>query len=327
MSGLIAFVKKHYKWIVGLIMLALLYRFGILNFKKVSGSLKNPIILFGSLGIMIIQFLVFSLRWRFLVLRFFPLKINEAFRLHQIGQFFNTFIPGGVGGDVVKALFLSSQKNIPKKLTLSSVVNDRIIGLYFMILFSFIFLFFEVLNSNFASANEVRQYFMFSLLLFLGANLGLFLIPYIPHLLGKIKAYNPIVKKLLDYASHLAFDFKGVLQIDLFLKLFASSLTGQLISISYLYFVCHQIQPTNVPFLAFFGLCCFAFMISAIPITPGGIGLGQAAFYFLFKDLDIHLAENIVIAITLLQFFTVVIGLPGWFYFLKRKKETLILES
>lgn len=53
----------------------------------------------------------------------------EALQLTMVGYFFNNFMPSGVGGDVIKAHYISrsSKKNIE---SYTSVMMDRIIGLY-----------------------------------------------------------------------------------------------------------------------------------------------------------------------------------------------------
>lgn len=303
-------------------MLGLLYRFGLLNLEKISLIFKNPMIIVISIGFMTIQFLVFALRWKTILEPEVMISLRDAFKLHQTGQFFNTFIPGGVGGDVVKALLLSSQKSIPKRQTLSSVVNDRILGLYFMICFSFGFLLYELMDMR----STIKEFFLISLVLFVAANLGLLLVPYLPKLFSKIqsKTDKKIIHKLLTYAAHLIEQLRQVLKFNKFIKLFIITLIAQLVSITFLYTICYYLKSAEIPFFVFFSLCCFAFMVSAIPITPGGIGLGQAAFYVIFKDINLNLAENMVVAISLMQLFTVVVGLPGWVYFLRHKKENNI---
>ncbi len=57
------------------------------------------------------------------------LPFLEALQLSLVGYFFNNFMPSGVGGDVIKAHYISrsSNKNIE---SYTSVMMDRIIGLY-----------------------------------------------------------------------------------------------------------------------------------------------------------------------------------------------------
>ncbi|MFM1801875.1 MAG: hypothetical protein RJA81_1227 [Planctomycetota bacterium] len=69
------------------------------------------------------------LRWYFFVRMLgVPLKLSDSLRLSFVGGLFNLIIPGAVGGDFVKAAFLS-QMDVPKVRVYSSMVIDRLIGL------------------------------------------------------------------------------------------------------------------------------------------------------------------------------------------------------
>ena len=90
-------------------------------------------------------------------------------------------------------------------------------------------------------------------------------------------------------------------------------------SIIFLYHVAKEQAPNaihNVPFMLFFPLACFAFMASSIPITPGGIGLGQASFYYIFAQFDKTVAEQLVIGVSLYQLFCLATGFLGGFFYL-----------
>ena len=61
-----------------------------------------------------------------------PATFMEAFSLTLIGYFFNNFLPTSIGGDVVKAYYLS-KKTTAKMGAFTSVFVDRAIGLFTMI--------------------------------------------------------------------------------------------------------------------------------------------------------------------------------------------------
>ena len=66
---------------------------------------------------------------------------SDAISLTYIGYFFNNFLPTSIGGDVVKAYYLS-KRNTEKTGSYTSVFIDRAIGLVTMILMAFVALFF-----------------------------------------------------------------------------------------------------------------------------------------------------------------------------------------
>lgn len=71
-------------------------------------------------------------RW-FMLIRLAGLKpeAGRVFRLHMIGIFFNSLIPGGTGGDLIKGFYLfreHDEKN--RALALTTIAMDRFVGLY-----------------------------------------------------------------------------------------------------------------------------------------------------------------------------------------------------
>jgi uncharacterized protein (TIRG00374 family) len=69
------------------------------------------------------------MRWHVLVRALdIPFRMLDAFRLGFIGGLFNLVIPGGVGGDLVKAVYLCREQ-AKKAQAIASMVIDRILGL------------------------------------------------------------------------------------------------------------------------------------------------------------------------------------------------------
>jgi uncharacterized membrane protein YbhN (UPF0104 family) len=69
------------------------------------------------------------LRWFFLVrAQDLPFSLVSALRLGMVGNYFNTFLPGGVGGDIVKAAFVAREQN-RRTVAVATIIVDRIIGL------------------------------------------------------------------------------------------------------------------------------------------------------------------------------------------------------
>jgi uncharacterized protein (TIRG00374 family) len=81
------------------------------------------------LAIFIISQIIISLRW-WLLLRSQKIFINlsAVVRLYLLGWFYNNFMPGSVGGDLLRAWYVT--RHTPKKFeAVLSVFVDRVIGL------------------------------------------------------------------------------------------------------------------------------------------------------------------------------------------------------
>jgi uncharacterized membrane protein YbhN (UPF0104 family) len=68
-------------------------------------------------------------RWYWLVrAQGLPFRLRDAFRLGCVGLFWNTVLPGSVGGDVVKATLLAREQR-RRTAAVATVLVDRLIGL------------------------------------------------------------------------------------------------------------------------------------------------------------------------------------------------------
>jgi uncharacterized membrane protein YbhN (UPF0104 family) len=74
-------------------------------------------------------------RWHMLVRALdLELSVRDAFRYGLVGIFFNTFLPGAVGGDIVKAAALARTQN-RRAAAVASVIMDRLIALWALVWF------------------------------------------------------------------------------------------------------------------------------------------------------------------------------------------------
>jgi uncharacterized protein (TIRG00374 family) len=91
--------------------------------------------LLASVMILPICHLLTSLRW-YVLLNALDIRISSArtFTINMVGAFYNAFMPGTTGGDIVKAYYAA--KHAPDKRTRAviSVLVDRAIGLYALLI-------------------------------------------------------------------------------------------------------------------------------------------------------------------------------------------------
>ncbi len=76
-------------------------------------------------------------RWYLLVRALgLPFELRNAVRLGLVGTFYNTFLPGSIGGDIVKAFFIAKGHPERKAAAVATVVADRLVGLFGLLLFA-----------------------------------------------------------------------------------------------------------------------------------------------------------------------------------------------
>ena len=115
------------------------------KYGEIASVLKSASIALFGLGLLafLSAIAVASLRLRLIIKAQgnIPVTFMEAVSLTFIGYFFNNFLPTSIGGDVVKAYYLSKKAH-EKTGSFTSVFVDRAVGLITMIFMAFIALFF-----------------------------------------------------------------------------------------------------------------------------------------------------------------------------------------
>ncbi len=99
--------------------------------------LIHPFIFLLSLLAMAATIILGVLRWR-MVLRVHGLELSfgRACEISFVAHFFNSFLLGSTGGDLMKAYYAARETHHKKTEAVSTVFVDRLIGLWAMLLFA-----------------------------------------------------------------------------------------------------------------------------------------------------------------------------------------------
>ena len=215
-------------------------------------------------------------------------------RLYFLGMFYNTFVPGGIGGDAYKVYMLNKNYEISLKKISQAVFLDKIIGLFAMVLI----IVFLIYLSNLTDY-PIIQYGSL-----IGSLIGFIAVPYI---LGKI---FPVHKKT-------------------FFNSMIYSIVLQLIQVGMLYFVLEglNIHPDN------FSIYLLIFLVSGILsiISFSGFGIREVVFMYAAHrfNFDETLATS---AAFIFSIITISISFIGIIYLFKgvkieeKKKNTKISQ-
>jgi uncharacterized protein (TIRG00374 family) len=242
----------------------------------------------------------------------------NSFKLNLIGIFFNYAMPGGVGGDVVKAFYFHKDYPNSKVIALTSVLTDRVMGLYSMILMGLFVMLYDW--SHVSTVPQLTNLFYGVALLTVIASLGLYL-------LFSAKLYNSgLVNRLIQRLPMSArfqkiydsFHMYGKSPTTL-VKVVLYSVVAQVSTIFYLILV-GTLSGGEAPWSMSFLVAPLGFIATGIPITPAGIGVGQAAFYFLFNVYMGTITSLGATVITAFQVTQLLWGLIGAFFYLRRKQ-------
>jgi uncharacterized protein (TIRG00374 family) len=96
---------------------------------------ENRRFLLAAIGIFPLTYLLTGFRW-YLLLKAVGIDIGplRAFIINMVGAFYNTFLPGSTGGDIIKAVYAARLAPKHRTRAVMTVLIDRIIGLIGLII-------------------------------------------------------------------------------------------------------------------------------------------------------------------------------------------------
>ena len=321
-------IKLLLKTTLGLFLVYYVLHSKMVDFDSLKTLLFSPLNLVLAFFFLSFSVLLCTARWLLLVK---PQELSQSYRsllsLSMIGSFFNTFMPGSVGGDLIKAWYIAGRE--PKKRTKAvfTVILDRILGLAVIVLYSAITLLFftDVLKNNTQLQLTALSVWGFSLICIVAY--ALFFLPhvwelsFVQKILGLFQK-NEKSAKLLDsiliYRNHFPDFSKAVI-------LSALSMLG----IIFFYSFIGGLLKIPLTTAQYFFIVPIALTVSAVPLLPGGIGTGQVAFYTLFKWMNLPDPEQGGTLCTLMQVYTILFNCLGALFYLKakRKPNSILLDE
>jgi hypothetical protein len=276
------------------------------NRKALADVFRGPVDfrLFGLAFVIYMTALVATFfRWYFLVRAVgLPFRVMDAIKLGFIGNVYNLVIPGAVGGDILKAVFLVRARPQAKAWAIASMVIDRILGLAGLFLLAGVAGIFAL-----GQANAQVKFLIGLVWAALAAGLTALFILFTPQLypvldrLTKGRAKLAKVVKELESAA-LAYRSKAWLVVAC---LIASSCIHSLFVVAF--YVVSQAILTGIPtFGEHFVIVPLVLFTTAVPLPFGALGLTENASGLLFglgrANADVAAANG---AIAMMAFRTI----------------------
>lgn len=264
-------------------------------------AIKSTNLLIFAVGFLlyIISTLILAIRLRgILDVQSIRISLPEALLFTFIGYFFNNFLPSAVGGDAVKAYYISKKTNRPLE-SVTSVLLDRLIGMFSLVIMAgvaLIFLSHVIDNKNVTIGIYVviSLSVLFFILLFnknFAKRFNFLLIPF------KVLNLDSKMKKLYD-AMHGYMNHRVSL-----LQTFYLSVIAQVMTISIIYLLGLSIS-VNMSFLMLFLIMPIIFTVSIFP-SLNGLGVREAGFVYFLKGMA---GADKAFAISLLWLATTLLG-------------------
>ncbi len=259
----------------------------------------GPPAFFAASGLYICSLMGATLRWRLLLPWKYP--FSRLLSLYMIGSFFSSFLPGVIGGDVVKAYYLNKDaKKI--SITLGSVFMDRYLGYVSLVLigiiaFPFSLRFFGESPYRWAMP-AIFAAFVIGSFLFFGLKLG-----------RRFKTVSESYDYFGTLGSRPAVIIKAVLISGLiqFSGFFAVSILAAAMGV-------------QVPLLTLLVFLPIIITITSMPISISGLGVREGAFVVLLGLIGVR--PEAATSLSLSWFFSSFIGsLPGLVAYMRHTSD------
>jgi hypothetical protein len=261
----------------------------------------------------------------------------SAMRLGFIGVFFNNVVPGLTGGDLVKAFYVTREHPQQRTDAIISVIVDRIIGIVALALIAAVIIPFDL-----------ERYGQVALLIygFLGVTAVGAAVVLSRRIKARLKRFMAALRRKpreegsttlfgkMDRAVSMYRDRMGTVVVALLMSVvvhmllivglwtFGNALTQE------------PVAPQGVVDTAVAGMrplgdlgidvyCSVVpviMMISSIPIAPAGWGVGETAFQYFFKTVNVAEADSVALSFTYRLTATLISLLGGLFLVFDRKK-------
>jgi len=201
--------------------------------------------------------------------------------LFLIGMFYNQFLPGGTGGDIMKSYYLLKETPDKKAGALLAVVFDRFIGLVALVAITGTLI---GLRYDFLSQKPETRNLLWLLLFLLGTSVAFLIATFVVSgfkLLHSLPAKFPGRDRLIEISAayHLyAHHWRATLVA------FGASLVAHLATFAT--FLCAAYAlGAPVPLVNFFAVMPVERTISALPISFAGIGLREKVLQIMLNGL------------------------------------------
>jgi len=249
--------------------------------------------------------------WWLLKAQQIALSFQRTLGLVWIGRFLALLLPGAVGGIMVRSYYVTREAPSAKIAGLSSILLDRSMGLYASFLLGATALLFMVWSHE-PLTRPVLHMGLLALLFVIGASL-IFLILWFSATRNLVLGFVPG-------------RFRGPLETVLkvyrarggcLLACFGLSLVIGVTAMG-AFVIAGHIIGSPVGWAQVFMVCPLVFVASALPISPGGVGVSETVASVLFARFGVETGATIMLIVRL---WFLLVRLPGGLLYIFRRRH------
>ncbi len=285
--SLLLFVLKI---VVATVLITWMMRSGVLDMGALGILFSRPELLAATLGVFVAATFFGAMRWRTLIgLAGVQLSLMRTLQLHLSALFFNVVIPGNVGGDVIKALYVARDAAPEKRTTILLIVFiDRLMGLAGLVTVATIV---TVVRGPTLWANPLlRPLAGIVALLGAGVLLGPAVLVLVMRRAGdRIERWTSGSTKLANLLGRLVASMRLLSSSPPKLLIaLAYSMALHVCALALFTLLARSIGGFDVGFAEMATVFPLGVLTMILPISPSGLGVGHVAFERLFAAIGLH---------------------------------------
>jgi glycosyltransferase 2 family protein len=294
------YIFKSIKLIFVLSVFYYLYKNNHIDLGSFIALKNNTLLNLFLLILILLTLLLGALRW-FLILRYSKINIKfiQVFKIIYICGFFNNFMFGNIGGDVLRIYYATNLSTKNKVKNGFTILLDRFFGLIGLLCLGLISLLIMLI---------ISKEYIFLLYLFFGILLAMFVFFALFFFLKKYKKFLNLM--IFLNLNKKLFILGVLISIFLFFTVHIS-----------IFFISNFIFDFRISLNHIFLANFFSSLVGAIPITPGGIGVGEAAFVFINNNFFKIYLDNLANILIYYRILNLLFSLPSLYFFFRYKSN------
>ena len=201
-------------------------------------------------------------------------SFSRALRIVLVGMFFNLFLIGATGGDIIKIFLIIREAPLKKAGALLSVFIDRIVGLLALAVISAVMI---LCHWDALISHDFTRLVVITVAIILGGSLGFILVAWLVdrlHLTTRLPQWLPARAKIVEAASAFAEYARSGKSVT---YAFLLSLPAHFLFFSTFYFGAKAFSA-GLDLSNLFCVSPIVSTVTALPISVGGAGLREALF-------------------------------------------------
>jgi uncharacterized protein (TIRG00374 family) len=298
------------KYVVGITLIVWMVATGKVDL-TVLGSLPATLLV-EALALTLVFTLLGALRVRYILTKqAIHTGVWQCFLYNCAGTLYSAFLPGGISGDAVRAYLFMKAVPGHRLPILGAMVLDRVLGLVSMVFLGFIAACYMAINVPF-----IRPYLLGFAAIFFTLIGGVALLHFIG---GRHTHETTAAEGLVERIWAKLTSIIASLRIHEYPAraltfVVLQSMVIHLLAVALIY-ICSVYASSGLDFLRVFVATPIGLLVNAIPLSPGGLGIGENAFELLYKTIG---GRNGATSFLLARVFLYSPALIGLAYVLKR---------